>query len=271
MGGIVGSVLGAGASLIGASKQSSAAKDATRAQERAAAEATALQREQFQQIESNLSPYRQMGTQANPYLMAATLGGDPSYYMGGQQSPGGQTNALSQPTQQGQLGYDAWLQGQTPQSYDTTVDMVQNPVNPSEWAQQSHDGLEQYFPMVEQTTRTPVYGDNIEQQYQDYLGQGQPALTPDGQVAQGPTGMSPDIARSQGFVDQLGGLDSQFQVSDFGTGQLALENLPSTQVGDRFQTPQVNQVVIGDLGRNEVDVHHMHAEVRAVPTTDPAR
>lgn len=57
-----GAVIGAGASLLGASKQASAAKDATRAQTRAAEQQIALSRETRDLIRSDLAPYVQSGT-----------------------------------------------------------------------------------------------------------------------------------------------------------------------------------------------------------------
>jgi hypothetical protein len=69
---MAGSVISAGASIIGASKAASASKAATAAQERAAANALALQERMYDEGRADLAPYRTSGSAAQnrlSYLM----------------------------------------------------------------------------------------------------------------------------------------------------------------------------------------------------------
>lgn len=71
-GGLLGGPVGAmaGASLGSAFSTDKAAKEAARAQENAANQSTALQREQFEYIQKIMAPYQQAGTEALPALSA---------------------------------------------------------------------------------------------------------------------------------------------------------------------------------------------------------
>ena len=83
-------VLGAGASLYGASKQAGAAKDAAKAQAQANSEAIQLQREGRENAERVLTPYVSRGNEAFS-LMAPHLG------MGGATTPTGQSSQIMYP------------------------------------------------------------------------------------------------------------------------------------------------------------------------------
>lgn len=71
---IGGAILGAGGSIIGSSKASSAAKDAARTQAASADRAAELQNQMFQQQQQYLAPYRQSGYSAQPLLEYLTTG-----------------------------------------------------------------------------------------------------------------------------------------------------------------------------------------------------
>lgn len=63
-GAIAGAAVSAGVAYLGGKSTSDAAKKASKAQQKAAAEAAALQREMYQQTRTDLAPYRDAGTPA---------------------------------------------------------------------------------------------------------------------------------------------------------------------------------------------------------------
>lgn len=86
---MIGLIAAAGASLIGASMQSRAAKRASRAQERAAEAGIGLQRETRDMIREDMSPFRDQGLNALGALQYEMgLGAQPEGYGGFQAQPG---------------------------------------------------------------------------------------------------------------------------------------------------------------------------------------
>ena len=61
---VAAAVIGAGASIYGASRQASAAKSAANAQQRATDQTLQLQREQYNQTRADQEPWRQAGVGA---------------------------------------------------------------------------------------------------------------------------------------------------------------------------------------------------------------
>lgn len=127
----IGSIIGAGASLLGSAMSSDAAGDAAATQADATREANRLTKEQFDAIRQDLSPYRNLG--AGGANMLANLLGISPQAMGGSGATGGvqsydalRAELLPQFTKETQIGGystgndegSAWI----PESIQKTID-----------------------------------------------------------------------------------------------------------------------------------------------------
>lgn len=225
-----------------------AAKDAKRQQTKSNKVGTAYQKQQYEQTRQDLSPYRVMGQQANPYLMQATLGGDLNYWMN---QPGMQPGTVGLPM----TGADGKPLGQYQQNaYQSNPVYGGNVPNPQEDFNNQFSTWQNSLKDLSRKDRRAAYQTGFQYtptaQPQTATAQGGMVPGVDGgwypsaDYPQGdavgptagapPTGMSPGLQEIRRQVDRLSNMNTNFSP----------QGLPETYVGSKFSAPVLGEYSI---------------------------
>ena len=220
-----GAVIGGVGSMIGGSTAASGAKDAAATSAAASDRAAQVQQDMYDQTRTDFTPYRGIGDVANPYLQ--------QYVLGGQVQPQGTQGTVQAQTQNAftpSMTYDQYVA----QNYAPTQGVVQPgdsgfvPSSANNWGMTSPGTGD--FDTVQNggLTQTSVPNATPEAErraaYDAWVTGQTPQQSYQPQQVTGQTGMSPDIARSQGFVNQMGQMNPNIN-ADLDPSRQAMQSL----------------------------------------------